>query len=263
MLKQFLSNFPEDSFYSSDIKYLEKIIQGIEKASQSTVHIIGLARECEQALTYNILRIERLRKYFKDSSVFILENDSQDRTKSILTKYAKERNVSISLNTFDKVRHPQNKSTQRMIDMVFYRNLTLESIPKCDYVVIYDMDIDGGFSYEGVMSSIGYNLDCVGSNSLLINNGYIYYDTFALRYNNLTDKQKHEIVLTNRELPFQVESCFGGLGLYKYETLQNVKYDSYDCEHVCLHNEIRKNGYSVWMNPAQIVLYDKTRYCVI
>jgi hypothetical protein len=55
---------------------------------------------------------------------------------------------------------------------------------------------------------------------------------------------------------FRVNSCFGGLGLYRAEALLGFSYDGSDCEHVPLHRKLLEGGYEgVYLNPSQIVCY--------
>lgn len=62
--------------------------------------------------------------------------------------------------------------------------------------------------------------------------------------------------------PFEVESCFGGMTIYRYESLEGCQY-SYrekespfmlDCEHVLFHRCLReKNKARIFSNPFMSV----------
>jgi hypothetical protein len=53
-----------------------------------------------------------------------------------------------------------------------------------------------------------------------------------------------------------MESCFGGLGIYRMDALLSSMYVGGDCEHVPLHRGLKAAGYSrIFLNPSQIVLY--------
>jgi len=275
-LNMYLSSFPEDIFLSKEPGYEEAIIEGLHLASKSKVHVMGLARDCEKALFYNIHRVERLCSMFAEYSVFVYENDSVDKTKRILNQWSKTFNISVECINSGKIRHSQDQSINRMTDMAYYRNELVKSIPDCDYVIMYDFDIIGGFSYDGVMSSLAYDLDIIGSNSLIqsptsnkLQTDFVYYDTLALRHSELsTNEEKHllafkDTVVQRGAYPIEVESCFGGLSVYKPKIFTECKYENWDCEHVTFNAQARHKGYKVWLNPSQIVLYNPTRFCQI
>jgi hypothetical protein len=57
-----------------------------------------------------------------------------------------------------------------------------------------------------------------------------------------------------------VNSCFGGLGLYRMPAWLAARYGGDDCEHVVLHRRMRDAGYDrQYLNPSQIVLYGRKR----
>ena len=53
-----------------------------------------------------------------------------------------------------------------------------------------------------------------------------------------------------------VSSAFGGLGLYRTESLRGLRYDAFDknrnltCEHVSLHYQMLKRGAKLFIDPA-------------
>ncbi len=56
----------------------------------------------------------------------------------------------------------------------------------------------------------------------------------------------------------EVNSCFGGLALYKIKSINNCLYDSIDndCEHVSFHDCLKKQYKArIFMNPAMIIKY--------
>lgn len=263
-LQYFLSNFPEDLFPTDNTEYYQKVFYGLNQMEKSTCIIAGLARDCDQALVYNLLRAERLGEMFQDYKIIIHENDSIDRTKDILTK-ASQLNSKIITHTpnNNKIRHPQDRSIERMMDMAYYRSQLQDEIKKynADYVILYDFDIKGGFSYEGIAHSIAEDKDVIGSNSLIIHKKkWQYYDSFALQVSTpLSDQEKNELNFNRGDELCQVESCFGGLAIYQYDIYCQGQYDSYDCEHICFHESLNTD---IYLNPNLVVLYDKTRYCI-
>jgi hypothetical protein len=53
-----------------------------------------------------------------------------------------------------------------------------------------------------------------------------------------------------------VYSCFGGLGVYRIEAMLTCEYGDSDCEHVCLHRDMRTAGLDrQYLNPSQIAFF--------
>ena len=55
----------------------------------------------------------------------------------------------------------------------------------------------------------------------------------------------------------EVNSCFGGIAIYKTKYLKNCNYyggegKNQKCEHVKLNEDIRKNGGKIYINPEFI-----------
>jgi hypothetical protein len=68
--------------------------------------------------------------------------------------------------------------------------------------------------------------------------------------------------------PFEVDSAFGGLAIYKRQALTNIRYIGVDnnkeevCEHVALNRQIKEKGGRIFINPAMMNCFtpiDSTR----
>lgn len=268
-LNWYISQFPESLFPCDNNTYIQNVIKGKEVANQSSVLICGLARNVSKFLPYTIARIERLGVYFKNYSVFIYENDSRDNTKFLLEEWVEKNDrVCIQTDTLNPPPFSDPKGVDRRKYMAIARNKCLQYAKRqsVDYVIIVDTDLSGGWSYEGVFNSLGQsdNWDIVGSNSICyIHNGAgwsrSFYDTWALRFKNKkpSDIEKNDCVFNRGDGLISVDSCFGGLAIYKSEVLNSkVKYGHTDCDHVTLHKKLVKHGYRMVLNPNQITLYN-------
>lgn len=270
--KWWLSNFPEALWpVSCDHEiYRDKCILGKTKMANSSVLICGLARDCEDTLVKNIARIDRLKAFFKKSKVFVYENDSSDKTADILYDWWCEGNITLVTEDLNNIRHEQDHSHKRTVDMAYYRNKYLKFAAKeqWDFMIVYDFDLEGGFSYEGVCNSFGYDeWDVIGSNSLYYDNHSgqnrrLYYDSWAFREFN--DEEYKDVNLKRYErgeAPIEVFSCFGGLAIYKRDCVRpEYQYKAGDCDHPTLHKQMRRDGYKVFLNPSQITLYNEHGY---
>ena len=217
-----------------------------------SIAIAILARDCGGALTHNIPKIDNLRKYFKSSIVIVVENDSKDNTKEILSNWRDNSKDIIIISEDYNIQTipPKTKdckmpgaSTHRIEKMCFYRNKYLEYLKKMsfeyDYLMVIDIDIDD-FSEEGIVQAIN-NAPCDWA--ALFANGRYYFDFFGIRllgrYYDLfayVPYNDHNITNENTDLTFRevslhadllsikaikkkryMECCsaFGGIAVYK------------------------------------------------
>ncbi len=271
-----LADFPE-GWYPCKAghkgRYFEQVEKGYQKMKEQELIICGLARDVMQALPRTIARIERLGGKFKNYRVVIFENDSTDGTLEQLQYWQKvNERVEIISEKLGARKWGQVQDLGRMAQMATYRNRYLEHIREqqyqFDYLIVFDLDIPLGFSYDGIAHSFGYeNWDLVGSNGILVPPygdpipNPIFYDAFAFRpKGNIPPKSLQKI----NALQFQrgeelvpVDSVFGGLTIYRAAgILAGAQYSGEDCEHVMLHQWLRENGFDKqFLNPSQIVLY--------
>jgi len=265
------ARFPEDLWQIQHIEdrkqYNEQVKRGYDIMPSLSFSVVGLARNIETPLKFNLKRVEELRK-ISSLTWAIYSNDNTDATLSILEEY-KQPNDTIIHEDLGKKFHGSIECTNRYADMAYYRNQYLKYIGG-DYTIVMDFDI-GGFSYDGLAQSVYFmetqNIDCIGSNSLLYreHNGKIqrlYYDTLAYRRTNRERGKPHpgeELNLMNfnkGEPLVKVQSCFGGIAIYKTSSLIGKTYMPDDCDHVTINRELSQ----VYMNPSQIVLFGENYY---
>jgi|GEM_PF-373730 len=271
-----LADFPEGWYpckAGDPREYFERIEKGYKRMEEQEVVICGLARDIMQALPRTIARIERLGEKFKDYKVVIFENDSTDGTREMLQYWEKVNpKVAVLSEELNAEKWGPVQDLERMAQMAAYRNRYLQHIRKqqykFDYLIVFDLDIPLGFSYDGVAHSFGFdNWDVMGANGILVPPygdpipNPIFYDAFAFRPKG--DKPAKSLKEINA-LQFQrgeelvpVGSVFGGLTIYRASgILAGAQYSGEDCEHVMLHQWLRENGFDrQFLNPSQIVLY--------
>ena len=261
--------------------------------------IIGaLARDCEQSLINNIPLIENLRSYFRYSSVVIVENDSIDDTKKILSSWQKKSH-QVYINSFNENSISSQdltlKGKQRISKMVRYRNLLIEKIRELelsDYIMLIDIDIIS-FSVEGILKAL---LNAPSDFGGLFSNGrlkVIYrnkenyvdlqYDSYAFlssdeEMNELKTKDFSILSQLKRSqlmqkgidnnLFFPCKSAFGGIGIYKSNLISDIAYElSYIsnnsslcfCEHIPFNNSIINKGYKNYISKQIEVVYQKNQ----
>jgi len=267
---KFRTRFPEDLFPPKNLsQYNERVVLGEHIAKHKKVQIIGLAFQCEEVIETNISRCVALGEYFNDYNICILENGSTDETAQKIVNYSKDNN---KVRHLIETRHKPDfepLDTARFQYLAGLRNTVLDHVMSTsfdfDLLVVYDFDIKGGFSYDGVMSSIAYQKGGVCSNGIIYQDmptGELvrkHYDYITIRFNDLRenwDFQYSELSYNRGDKLQKLFAGFGGLALYKRECIQNNRYDSmYGCEHVAFSQNI-----DMYLNPDQIVLYNETNY---
>jgi hypothetical protein len=282
--KWYVSHFPESMFLCSqqNIKtYTEYILKGKELAKKSNILICGITRNSAKILPYTIARIEKLGSYFNKYNVFMFENDSIDGTKKILEVWSQtNNNVKVKFDDFNPPPFTDPKGIVRRKYMAKARNEYIYyarhfiTINPIDYIFIVDTDLNGGWSYYGIFNTLGQERwwDVVGSNSLyygLQDSQWIklFYDSWAFRPldhpKSLEDQEANLFVFNRGEPLVAVNSCFGGLAIYKpYFLSEGISYTAEDCDHPTLHNELVNKGYQIFLNPSQITLYNKSQYII-
>lgn len=268
----FRSRFPEDLFpciSGKEIEYTERILHGYEIARRSTVVIGGLVRDIAQILPTTLSRIEHLSSLFFDANFVIFENDSTDRSPDILLDWQPECPKFIVSKKLNRPKFGSIKCEKRIDEMIYYRTelqkriAAINNEEPSDYVILLDMDIEGGFSYDGILNSLSFNMDAVASNSLFYENDVRrFYDSYALKTEKpMTDLEKQSLIYHRGQNIVRVESAFGGLCIYKMDKYLDGVYHTDDAEHWCEHQGFHKKM-KIGINPSQITLYNKTRYSI-
>jgi len=269
------SNFPEELWppnYNERDEYFKRIRSGAETALNSSVCILGLARNISKELNRTLPRIQKIGNMFKSWSGVIYENDSIDDTAQKIKSFAQEGNLTLEIfsETLNHGIHKQDRSLTRMEAMSYYRNKCIErsKIHGADFIIVLDPDLIGGFSYFGILNSLGYagEFDMIGANSIIYDNNEsktrrLYYDSWAFRkgqWEPHKDEEINPLQFHRGEGLVRVNSCFGGLGIYPAKVFDDnlIYYSGPSCEHVELHNRMIEAGKDkIYLNPSMITLY--------
>ena len=246
------------------------------------IFITGLARDCAHSLPSLLTQLETLSTLFARYHFIILENDSLDDTKTVLNAF-KAKHTEAIIEYHDKIakRHP--KRTDRL---AFLRNRILDiATERCndpDNAYFLMLDLDGANNLIDAERIAHHVRQDDGSwSALFANQSEDYYDLWALRHPELCPYDIWEMV---RERPkgmekaeaietfitsirfnlpkdrglIEVESAFGGLGLYLMSAIKGCRYLGLDdagnevCDHVALNREIIAKGGKLYIDCALI-----------
>ena len=258
--------------------YADVTCEGALIAARSRVAFVGLARDCVQALPANLALLEETARHFESWSAFVFENDSTDGTRELLEQWAAKNpeNVAVQCVTNGKPRLG-GFEVERVLAMADYRkrcqDVVRETMPDVDYVIVVDLDAQGGWSLHGVINGIGWHaaqakLGCLGSVSLCFHPGvmingkpsWCHYDAWAYRWIGWQARMGPWFTMWLPPVgapPIECNSVFGGLAIYKREAyLQGTYGLDGDCEHVGLHRTMQSMGWRIAINPSQRTLMD-------
>ena len=245
----------------------------------------------------NILNISKL---FSEVGYVFVENDSIDNTKQILKDWGSDKSNFHLINLDGLKTVPI-----RTIRLEIVRNAYLETIRyydwlrDFDFLVVLDTDDIGAYPIDS--SEVSNSIEFLNSSStraaVFANQRGTYYDMWALRLNpqcpsdiwedvlnySLENKCSDEVAFAETFAkrifsieeslePIEVDSAFGGLGIYKMEFIlknQNpylgsktkivlldddaIGYSRLQiCEHVHFHAGIKNQGGKMFIFPSLI-----------
>jgi hypothetical protein len=254
--------------------YADVTCEGALIAARSKVAIVGLARNIGPILPHTIGRIQETVRHFAEWKAVVVENDSEDDTKDVLTSWAKERPDNVVVEMTNNGRpHLHGFQPERVFALAQYRNrcreLVREHYPQADYVIVLDLDAWGGWSIHGIINGIGWHdrmpkAGCLASTSLFKHPGtmmdgknpWCHYDNWAYRWLGWTTRIGPWFTFwlpPPGAPPIEVNSAFGGCGIYKTHAYLEAEYSSHDgdVEHVAFHRTMKSKGWTIHLNPAQ------------
>jgi hypothetical protein len=271
-------DFPEFRFPPEESDrdgYWRRVSRGRERMRGRRVLIAGLARNIEPLAATVCRRLEKLGSLFRDYRVVLFENDSSDRTAAVLQEWSRwNPRFQLLRAQFDDPVHPPTRCVQRVARMAHYRNQyhrhIVENYSDHDEVIVVDTDLAGGWSHEGLADTFGYHpdWDVVGSYGIIYRrerwcwNKYVHYDAWAFRRWGsdapLSSREVNPLAWQRGQPLVRLNSCFGGLAVYRMEAFRVGRYAGGDCEHVTFHRRLRECGFDrCFLNPSQIAIYGR------
>jgi len=261
--------------------------------ANSSIAICGLARNCAHKLLKNIKFIEELRAYFKFLQVVVVENDSRDKTRSILDSWSESSsNIAIldgiTKSTALKSDQPDNNvnpyySYKRISYLATLRNQYLNYIKSharaYDYILVLDFDVDK-ISLAGVLNCFeqrdSWDVACAYGYSISPRLQERIHDTYAMVLLGEENKPQQErpIKQLQRDVRLNkisgsllpVYSAFGGLSIYKAGLLEGINYQvlkngdlrvEVRCEHFSICHQLQqKQTTRVVINPRMHLRYE-------
>jgi hypothetical protein len=247
---------PPDAEFADE--YAAAVRFGREVAAQASVAIVGICRSAMPWLPQTLSLIEETGAMFREWSSYVFENDSADDTKDVLMSWSDHKQRCISLNVNGRPHLNHTIEPVRTHALAEYRAQCQHWVrhgQRPDFVIVVDTDAWGGWSVDGVATSVAhmawdnswYALASYSWAEVNTPNGPmpIHYDAFAARQNHWKRRDQQWFHYWHPPIgsdPVEFNSAFGQLCLYRAERYLQGTYTGEDCEHVCLHRSIARNA---------------------
>ena len=254
----------------------------------------GCVRNCEPWLNTVLVNIEKYSSNFLESHFIFIENDSTDNTKEILKKWFK--NKKFSSPSMDGLKKIPRRGLRLEAARNTYLKIIKESgdLKKYDYLIVLDFDDASILEIKKInlCRSIEFLNSKKNTAAVFANQRGIYYDMWTLRHKTICPSdaweevldysiehkvsdevayentlKKRKFTLSENDLPLEVDSAFGGFGIYKMDYVlnntrsyvgsktkiinnnrnQSIKWQV--CEHVQFNLGIRDVGGKLFILP--------------
>ena len=247
--------------------YAAKVRLGREVARAATVAFVAICRNACPWLPMTLGLAEQAGAMFREWSAYVFENDSADETKDVLAVWQDGEQRQASLNTNGRPHLNGTTEPVRTHALAEYRaecQRWVRERDPVDYVVVFDTDPWGGFSVDGIATSLAwmhedptwYGLASYSWCEMMVGDRPFpaHYDAFAARLNHWQRRDQqwfHHWHPAVGSPPVEFNSAFGQLCVYREKPFVNGKYEGSDCEHVMLHRSIREaTGLRLGLNPS-------------
>jgi hypothetical protein len=253
----------------------------LKKQSDSSILIVGVVKNISATLEIDINRLDYVFKQFSKINYFLVESNSTDNS-GISLKAMKESRANFD---FTELRETGNFAESRTEALAIARNSYLEylnNLPnphKPDFVAVVDFN---NLNKELSRESVDSCWEKSDWDVCTANQAGHYYDIWALRHEfwspndcwnqfqfllslGVRKDKAYALSINGRMLKIssnlewiEVDSAFGGIAIYKAETLRDARYvgstesGGMICEHVTLHSMLRENGFKIFINPRFI-----------
>lgn len=289
--------FPDEYFDvtgSSLDDYQAKVESGRNLSKNLNVLFCAACKDVAEYIERTLSLIHETGEMFKDYSVYLYENNSKDNTVDVI-RQDNSNKVILETETLPNASYERSSISfyERCKLIARARNKYVDYINSnegYDYIFIFDTDLKGGWSKEGILNSIHYletdkQYDCMTSYCVVGGYGdlpleqenkfnWLMFDSYAFRFYEDNSKFPMDIANYNHIKvkkgadPLLVGSNFNGLGIYRPECFKDALYSAVnhgqdqltDIDHVTFHKMMRNKNMRVFMNPSMITCVSKHRY---
>jgi hypothetical protein len=257
---------PPDEEFAEE--YAHAVRVGREIAAERSVSFVMICRNSQPWLRQTLALIEGAGSCFKSWSAFAMENDSADNTKEVLKEWCDHGQRCASLNMNYRPHLSHTMTQERTVALAEYRSdcqWWVRNRDPVDYVAVLDSDSWGGFSVDGLMTSVAH-IETEGWWGLASYSWAeaqhggrrlpIHYDAWACRWTWWGQRSHHWFhawLPPVGSRPVEMNSAFGQLALYRSDAYLRGRYSGETCEHVPFHRSIAEHPETIGrfgLNPS-------------
>jgi hypothetical protein len=258
---------------------------------------VGCARDCEQHLDGVLANIANAAGRVARSGFVFVENDSRDATAAKLRSFGRGlENFELAVFANQDALYPMRTERLAALRNHYLDVIRGSALRHFDYLFVYDMDDVNAArqSVENIVQALDFLDSAPDHAAVFANQLNYYYDVFALRHaikcpgsaweevfdyvrtHRVSDEVAFKATYAKRMFNIdpatpliEVDSAFGGLGIYKMRYVLEGRYvgtrtktcveDGYTrrllwqvCEHVNLHAAIRQRAGRLFIAPWMI-----------
>jgi len=257
--------------------------------TESKILLAGPVRNVAHTIQNEVETLVASLSNFKEIHCFVVESDSSDDT----LKKLEELQGVIRNFSYVSAGNLSEKYRRRTDRIALCRNLIIDEVAKnplfadIDYIAMADLDgMNGLVTPEKIAQcwEVDEPWDVITANQL-----GEYYDIWGLSHpywnpidcweqkrqleNILGNDMAENIAVASKQTPIdpradliEVDSAFGGLGIYMREAFLAGRYAGTDdlaggidvADHTPYHRELRQKGFRIFINPA-LINCDKTK----
>jgi hypothetical protein len=250
--------------------------------------LVGIAKNVRPDIARVLSNVDACGEIFARHKVVIVENDSTDGTTEFLRRWAGQKSNRAHIDASDvySARMFQSPPVPGARYLAGFRNVYMEYIENQNaehypLVGVFDCDEVNARSIEreSIVAAIRFLYEEPSRAAVFANQRGFYYDIWALRhevwcpgdcwqeYQAWCDMGlgheggwacvgARQVHISTTAAPIEVDSAFGGFSIYKTSFLKGCRYRDLAedgtamCEHVSVHQEIRKRGGRLFIFPS-------------
>ena len=249
------------------IDWATNCAQGADQCGRLRAVFCCLARDVAKNTANVMSWFRECSGLFKESSLLVYENDSQDDTAAEYLRHAQDEQVTVLTQKLGARKFGSVDSQERTTQLAAFRNACRDAIldkhgHAFDVAIVFDSDLHA-YPVMGLANTFAHwgKFDVMTSNGLSFRRqgGWrlVQYDAYAWRegvWDKPPNRSVNHRVFRIGDPLLPLLSAFGGLAVYTSPAFRAGRYCGGECEHVRFHLSLRTFGFDrLFLNPSMTV----------